>query len=320
MNLSSSSTSRSRVASRRHSEPPALWVLLVGGSLLFHLLAWFVLRPFLFHPPQPEVHAAPISVEFMQAPSAQPGAIAAKGTPPITGNDSATPARSNSTDRPPTNSPAQSPQIAMRPTRINQSPVQEQKPVPRSPVNQSSRPAPSPSENRQRNEDSKPNNSQPRVPPLPEPPNVGSSTIASNSGSANSSSTGNSSLPSVPIGQNPGLGKGLKLSILNFANANRGRDIPDSSARPLESSKLFPEKAYQPTIELNLGSPIKLIVLIDVRGKVQQADVAKNSGSKAEAYDELAKQLIQEMPFAPAQQGGQPVEGLLEVELQIDQI
>jgi TonB family protein len=134
-------------------------------------------------------------------------------------------------------------------------------------------------------------------------------------------------MPTIPVTSQRGSGKGLSLVVTEVRNANGGRDLPDTPVQSAASTpnfltpatKAFPDVVYPSEVSLNLKSKITVRVLIDRDGKPQTVDVLQ--GSQSEVYDREAKELLQtllqEMSFVPAQQNGQPVDTLLDVDLSL---
>ncbi|WP_421658374.1 TonB family protein [Leptothermofonsia sp. ETS-13] len=321
----------SHLADRRRSESPAFWVLLVAGSVLFHILLFLSLRQFLSRLIKVEVEPAPISVEFVE-----PSTIASqlksttskREAPRLTSEQSKATVPSQTTNSQVAIAPQTVFQPAPDPTQSPSPPFPSQNRPTQPPRNstprQESNRKPSPPPRNPAGETNNPEFSRsPAQPILPVPPEVssGGSSITGDPGASGSTGAGNPSLPEVTISSDRGQGRGLKVTILRFTNANTGRDVTDRDyevARPLSTSQSFPDIAYQPSVELNLGSSITLKVLVDRDGNLQRVDVIE--GSRAADYDELAKRVIQKLQFEPARQAGQPVDSLAEIELRIDRL
>ncbi|MCL6435531.1 MAG: TonB family protein [Leptolyngbyaceae cyanobacterium HOT.MB2.61] len=321
----------SHLADRRRSEPPVLWVLLIAGSVLFHMLLLLSLRQFLIRLIKVETEPAPISIEFVEPSTiaSQPkSATSKREAPRLTSEQSKATVPSQTANRQaaitpqtvfqpvpgPTQSPSPSVPSQKRPTqpRRNSAPRQEGD-------RRSSSPPPRLTDNKGTPDSSRP----PAQPILPDPPaaHSGDLPVPGNPAASGSPEAGNPSLPGIDISGNRGQGRGLKVTILRFTNANTGRDVTDRDyevARPLSTSQSFPDIAYQPSVELNLGSSVTLKVLVDRDGNPQEVDVIE--GSRAADYDELARSVIQKLQFEPARQAGQPVDSLVEIELRIDQL
>lgn len=112
----------------------------------------------------------------------------------------------------------------------------------------------------------------------------------------------------------------MAVTIMQVKSANDGKDVTDAGeraiARPITDSRTFADMVYPSQIGLNLGETVTLLVLVDKQGNPTPQSVLQ--GGRTAEYNELAKQLLQQFQFQPAQQEGQNVDTLIQVELRID--
>ena len=318
-------------SSRRHTESPTLWIALFAGSIVLHGFIGLGLRLWAdkainLSPP------APISVEFVSLPAASDAET--RSARPLTTQTSPTettvpnsepqpdPNTITATSEPSQNRPSSTRQTAAsrvrsRSQRPNAQPSSD---TPKPPDRRSKN-----SENDRRSENSDDGEGSAFPSDSGNPGNSGESTNAAGGEGDNPPNNQTGGLPTVPITSERGSGQGISLSVAEVRNANRGRDVPDTPVQPTASSKdffasptrIFADAIYLPEIGLNLRTKITVEILIDRDGKPQTVNVLQ--GSRSEAYDEKAKELLQELlqgvSFVPAQQNGQPVDALLEVDV-----
>jgi hypothetical protein len=111
----------------------------------------------------------------------------------------------------------------------------------------------------------------------------------------------------------------LKLTIIEVKNVGTGKLITgtgEGDAFPRSSFKDFPDRAIPPVIELNLGSEVRFVTQIDRDGRARVTE--EKQGARAQEYTDLARDLLQEIPFNPALQAGQPLDSVVEIALRID--
>jgi len=294
---------------RRSPESPAMWVILLAGSVLIHLLLVLVIRQMLTRIAQVELVPDPISVELVQPDeqSGQPKVAALNRTTATRDRATraatrATPTKADPNPAFPSATPSPSPQPPRRAsepprrsptTRPSPQTVNSPEPSPK----QSSQPAP------------------PVNPPQPSPQQTSEPTPAPTTGSGGGNS-GNP--PTTPSPDQPRQsGKGLPppqggqaaVEVLRFYQT---QDLKQQPARPKESTKQVLVSSL-----LKPGQPIKLRVqlLIDEKGTVVNVENVTLLGTSQGSIDpnrlgDLAKQIFTNWSFEPAQDAptGQPLQ------------
>jgi hypothetical protein len=104
-------------------------------------------------------------------------------------------------------------------------------------------------------------------------------------------------------------------------NVGTGKSITgteEGDAFPRFSSRDFPDQAYPPVIELNLGAEVRFVLQIDRDGHARVT--GEKQTAKAQEYTDLARDLLQEIPFKPALQAGQPIDSVVEIALRVDSL
>lgn len=338
---------------RRHSDSPSLWLAVLAGSLIVHLLLLLSGRLFLFRvsSQKPARVAAPIELVDISPKSSSPTRLTtSKVTKFSVAPQTATrlPNADSSVPPPVPDQPSVQQVIKPSPVPVRQirsipksvptrprvipspntpSPKLTPQPVPSAPIapsSQPTQPVPAPDATAAPAETPAEPTPSPSGSPLPEP-EIGRVPGESTQGLDESKQT-NAGLPNVEDATRRG-GTGVKADLLNIQDGNSLQDgknngggtIPDKLARPIESSRLFSTLNYPPEIELNLGQAIRLVVLVDQTGKSKVTRVIKSSGSQE--YDKFVSDLIEEQwTFDPATSDGEPVESLLKVSVQLDSL
>lgn len=313
--------------SRRQSESPTLWIALFAGSIVLHGCIALGLRSWAdktlnLSPP------APISVEFVSLPAASDAET--RSARPLTTKTAAETTVPDSEPQPDPNTVTATPEQSQnRQTAASRVRSRSQNPnaQPSSDTQKSRDRRSDNADNARRSENSDEGEGSASQSDSGNLGNSGDSTNAAGGEGGNppNNPTQPGGLPMVPITSERGSGQGISLSVAEVRNANRGRDVPDTPVQPTASSKdffasptrIFADAIYLPEVGLNLRTKITVEILIDRDGKPQTVNVLQ--GSRSEAYDEKAKELLQELlqgtSFVPAQQNGQPVDALLEVDV-----
>lgn len=331
---------------RKPSDPPAFWVMVIAISVVLHLIALVSLRLFALRAtvtPAP----APIALEFVDPATIARAPAVTQPSTPTQAPQTAT-AQPNSTTADPSSIPAVAP--TPDPGLVSPPPVQRSAPAPvptppvQSPPRSSPQPTPSaPARNRPLPpEPTQEQTVPPAEPPPPsspdsanpatgdrttEPPQTSDNRLPPPTGGANpplppnGGETGNEDgLPSVDVSERRQQGAGVAVTIMQVKSANDGKDVTDAGeraiARPITDSRTFADMVYPSQIGLNLGETVTLLVLVDKQGNPTPQSVLQ--GGRTAEYNELAKQLLQQFQFQPAQQEGQNVDTLIQVELRID--
>lgn len=341
--------------SRRHRDPPTLWITVLAGSLAIHLFLLLALRAY-WSSIQVESQPAEITLEFVEPPPAEVSpAIASAPTepPPEATPNPTSPEPEPATEVPvsttvPFTAPDNAPEfgepdptaIAPPPQPVVPQPqpsprVQPPDPLPRNPA-----PAPQPSV-----ASTIPPSSNPVPPSRSQPPTTApplTAPVPSNEPIASGQI-----LPPVPGISNEidpttqpttaatdpttatdprattGQGTGLKLAAGSPVRVNTQKDVlttqqgvPDQEATLLADRPSDATAVYPPNIGLNLGKPVKLWVLVNQQGKAEQVEVRQSSGIPE--YDDWARQLGRQLQFQPALQVGQPVASEVELEVSLE--
>ena len=343
---------------RRHSDPPNLWLAVLAGSLIVHLLLLLSGRLFLVRIPNQKSAGVAAPIELLDIPSksssqatqttrsaapkviteaaASQGAVSSETTsqtsapiqplviPKITQN--------------PTRSAPQTPQAPPKPDPVKQpapKPIREQKPNPQPTVTPSplasSHPRPAPIATPDPLPSSQPAPSQSAT---PDPSESGQTPISSGNplsnpsipGGAGSESGAPNSKPQAPdqplssvaVGEQRGSGSGVQVALSNPQLGNDGRTLPDQPARPAALNQSMPEANYPSAIGLNFGQKVRLRVLVKNTGKLDPSAITVLEGSRSIEYDNLAIEFVKQWTFNPALQAGKPVDSLLDISVQLD--
>ncbi len=343
---------------RRHSDPPNLWLAVLAGSLIVHLLLLLSGRLFLVRTPNQKSAGVAAPIELVDIPaksssqatqttrSAAPKVItestASQGavSSETTSQSSAPiqPAVIPKTTQNPVRSAPQTPQAPPKPDPIKQpapKPIREQKPNPQATVTPSplasSQPSPSPIATPSPLASSQPNPSQPATPDPSEsekPPVSSGNPLSKPSvpGGAGSDSSAPNSKPQAPdqplgsvaVGEQRGSGSGVQVALSNPQLGDDSRTVPDQPARPTALRQSMPEANYPSAIGLNFGQSVRLRVLVKNTGKLDPLAITVLEGSRSIEYDNLAIELVKQWAFDPALQAGKPVNSLLDISVRLD--
>ena len=327
---------------RRHNDPPNLWLAVLAGSLVVHLLLLLSGRLFLFRVNSQKsagvmapIELVDISSKFSNKTTRSSSsaskvviapAVAQRAVSSETAPQRAAPIQPSIVQSP---SPKPIPQIkpSIRPTiaaatpKLQPSPSVDSLPLTTPFPQPPTQPAPAPTTTAAP--------TQPLVEPTSAPPPAqsGNSLPDPELGrvpgepmqGTDGSSQPNPDLPKVG-GADSRRGTDLKADLLNIQDGNGGTTIPDKLARPIDSSRLFSTLNYPAEIELNLGQTIRLKVLVDRTGKHPKVSRVLES-SRSQEYDNFVSDLIEKQwTFDPATSGGQPVESLLDISVQLSSL
>jgi TonB family protein len=348
-------SSLAAIARRRYADSPALWSLVIFGSLVLHLALilgsnWFNLQvslapleatdvmpmelidivPQSAELVEPSIASEPQSVDEEQSADRSSISIAnaeAASPQPELPQQSTAPQVETVTPRslaPP--SPTITPS-AFRNPGDRPSPSTPDSPGTSPPVSPTPAPQSTP------------------APGTPAPPPSASPTPISPSPGATTPPTGGAEdLPVVPVSGVPGgdrLPTGITASLTYrsepvLINGN-ARDVPEESAVPNQETRNFSSDLtggvsgtdsvgdtasceLKPTVLPNLGSgqPVSIRVVVDEQGKVLDTNLVATSQNGD--YDQLAECLIKQWEFTPAMSGGLPIfSNDLVVDITLDQ-
>lgn len=339
-------TTSTQISERHHTDPPKLWVGVTIASILIHvfgfgMLYWLMVRQ------QTSAGTQPIAVDIVAvAPkdsqvtsrdgnrkyvSPQPSGLTSNSK--IRQNSPSAPQRAASP--PQTSQPATTQQAARSPSRVSSPNRQQDK-------KQSSRILSQGTGNQARKETQNRNlDRREKSDTQTSPSSNGTGGNSADKPSKNNSkrlpikkpvpqtapSSGNNnpppSQPSSQQGQppsekpQPDNSGGLVASLSNEHLPVGSRDLPDSPAKPLNNQQEIDVIHYASPALKNLKQvlSVRVRLVIDKTGKVESTKVLKSSGDKT--VDLLAEDMLKNWSFKPAIQGGQPVYGNLELELQI---
>lgn len=329
---------------RRHADPPALWLAVATGSVVFHVLLAALISPLQAQRVGEGAELDPVAIDFVEIdPVAEaPVAIATDSTQsnaPAQQPEpqSAPPAQSIEAfpSLPPEPEPTLEPSPALPqppfqpPPEPPQSPVEEA-PAPESPApaqpEQSEQPADSPPENLDSSETGSDQVADADNATADPASADGSASAEGGDANPDSSSTGSSGLPGVAVDANASP-TGLMVSPVvsrrpdrpfdlptQLATVKPGRDRlpdPNSFGCPVEPGMeaiLTPQEQYaQYLAEANafLGTSVNVNVTVEADGRVSEAQIGAGSGNNA--YDQLAVCLVENwLEFNPASREGAP--------------
>ncbi len=334
--------------SRRPPETPSLWLSLVAGSVLIHLILLILVGVSSLRTAKVQMATDPIAVEFVEpsAPTTRAGGTAL--TQSTTSKAAVAPQATVKSTVSPPRSIVQAPARPVAPP-IATPPDASSFTAPPSPL------PPRPRRSRpQRLQNTPPlGNPQPppnarRLPPplLPQSPvdtNANSGSEQEPSGQPNSGNSGDRTpaagnpsggrplpsgggpgepaLPGISVSERRGEGTGLKITVSNVALANEvldhGRtDTVDQPAHLKAGSDTLPSVRYSAVVGLNLGQTIKLKMLVKSNGTVDNVQIV-DSGA-AQDYNDFAKGLVEGLVFEPSQTAGKPVDSYISFDLRID--
>ncbi|MCY7276953.1 MAG: hypothetical protein LH702_25295 [Phormidesmis sp. CAN_BIN44] len=335
---------------RRHNDPPNLWLAVLAGSLAVHLLLLLSGRLFLFRVNSQKSAgvAAPIELVDISPKSSNKTTRSTRSSASNVITAPAVAQRAVSSETAPQNAAPIQPSIVQSPIP---KPTPQIKPSIRPTINPSKpsiaaatpKPQPFPSVNPLPLTTPFP---QPPTQPAPAPTTTAAPTqpLVEPTSAPPPAQSGNP-LPDPELGRVPGKpmqgtggwsqpnldlpkvggadsrrGTDVKADLLNIQDGNGGATIPDKLAHPIESSRLFSTLNYPAEIELNLGQTIRLKVLVDRTGKHPKVARVLES-SRSQEYDKFVSDLIEKQwTFDPATSGGQPVESLLDISVQLSSL
>ena len=335
---------------RRHKDSPSLWLTVLAGSLIVHLLLLLSGRLFLFRvsSQKPAGVAAPIELVDLSSKSSSTTRSTRSSAPNVITNPAASQSAVSSeaaSQRAAPIQPAIVPRITPRTVRFpprvpkvplkteiveQPKPIREQKPRPQSASPVSSPPAqplapsspaptqPLPSQIADPNASEPGQDFTPSGTPLTKPLIPGEGVTNLGSPTDPNAQAPAPALPSVPVDEQRGEGNGVEVALSNPQLGNDGRTIPDQPARPIELSKPIPDANYPPVIGLNLGQSVRLRLLVKSTGKLDPVAITVLEGSRSTEYDKQAIELVKQWMFKPALQAGQPVDSLLDISVRLD--
>lgn len=296
-------TTHTSATGRRHTDPPALWAGVLTGSIVLHLLVFWIMASVIVRISFLQVPESSIPIDLLEvAPSSISSAEAAKSEPVIQRN---TGEISASTEVP---TPADSSQQELRqsiPATTTQSP-------PTTPARETSP-------------------IQPGTPTQAPPPPITSGT-ANQAGDDEESATDSSSVPTpqatspTPNPTQPPLvppfdpqppptepsneqqqpeRRGIRATVVEIRNSPN--DIPQEQAEPLGGrEKSFDTILFPPIFGQNPSQTVVLEValVINADGKVESARVLKaQPRQEGVDYDKLAQDTFASWQFKPARDG-----------------
>lgn len=270
------------------------WVNFGLGSILIHLSGFWLLQNASFRPVLVELQSDIIPVELVE-----PLPPTAPANPPVAAI--ASPAPANPPVAPPRANPEPVPPIAATPSVT---PSATPSPAPSPPVVPSSpRPSPvvppSPPSPPPRPQVSPPPAPSPVVRPSPPAPPVPSPSPVVT--------------PPPPVSPSPAApSQGLMATILGVQSGNGGRDEPTQLAKPQIQQQSFPALAYPLG---NQATVLQVQLLINRQGQPEVQAILQ--GADSPQMRQFVEALIQDWQFSPALSGGQPVESVLLVSVQI---
>jgi TonB family protein len=330
---------------RRHADPPALWLAVATGSVVFHVLLAVLILPLQAQRAGEGAELDPVAIDFVEvdpvaeAPEA-PVAIAPNSTQSdVTAQQpepqSAPPAQSIEAfpSLPPEPEPTLEPSPAppQPPPEPPQAPVEEvpapESPTPESPAPaQSEQPVDSPPENLDSSETGSDQVADADNATADPSPADGSASAEGGDTNPDSSSTSSSGLPGVTVDANASP-TGLMVRPVVSQRSDRPFDLPTQLATikpgrdrlpdpnsfgcPVEpgmEATLTPQEQYaQYLAEANafLGTSVNVNVTVEADGRVSEAQIGAGSGNNA--YDQLAVCLVENwLEFNPALREGAP--------------
>ena len=306
-------TPHPQIPERRHSDPPALWVSVIVGSIVIHLFAFWMLRLLLMGRLQSwQIGKTLIPVELVAVASNTTSSAKLPQTPrsaatrnPASGN---TRTRRTSNQRPNRQTSSVATSSSTRPDSQQRRPQQPEAKLAPSPTGRES-PASNSSQNQQ------PAKPKPSTKPTPS----GDTTNPSDSGtsSSNSNSSTASSTENTPSNTQPGGGFIALPGVPILGNNTRDvihADDPNYNDRlatiKQSNSQFSSDDLASLGITLKSDLELKVAVVIEETGgatllpdstQVLRGDI---SADKAE---QLAAKIIQQWKFNPTLMAGQPV-------------
>jgi TonB family protein len=321
---------------RRHTDPPALWLMVASGSVAFHLLLVIIILPLQARRAGEQPQIAPVAIDLVELdPTAEvPVAIA----PNSTQSDTAA-QQLEIQPSPSTQSieafPSPPPELEPTPEPPEPPPEPPVEPPIEPPVEEPPAPAPPPTEPEQSTDssteepdsgetDSAPGTSTGGGTTAPAP--TDEPTSAGGEGNTNPDSTSDSGLPTVPVDANVHSTGWVINPVVSqrpdrpfdiptqLATVKSGRDrLPDptSFGCPIEpggTAQTAQEQYAQYLTEADayLGTPVDVNVTVEANGSVSDAQIG-NTASDSYAYNQLALCLVTNwLEFNPALREGVP--------------
>ncbi|NJN57808.1 MAG: energy transducer TonB [Leptolyngbyaceae cyanobacterium SL_5_9] len=314
---------------RRHTDPPALWLMVATGSVVFHLLLVIIILPLQARRAGEQPQIAPVAIDLVELdPTAEvPVAIA----PNSTQSDTAT----QQLEFQP--SPSIQPIEAFPPPPPELEPTPEPpEPPPEPPVEEPPTPVPPPTESERSTDSSTEETDSGETDSTPGTSTGGGTTApapadesASAGGEGNTnpdSSTSDSGLPTVSVDANV-QSTGWVISPVVSPRPDRPFDIPTQLATVKSGRDRLPDPTsfgcpiepggtaqtaeeqyaqYLAEADAYLGTPVNVNVTVESNGFVSDAQIG-NTASDSHAYNQLALCLVTNwLEFNPALREGVP--------------
>ncbi len=296
-------------ALRRQADSPLLWVSLIAGSLLLHVVLFWILRLYWLRQVNVQLRPAPISVEFVTPP---------KRSTTFTSSTALQPSnRSRSGDRPSNNggsyrqpervSASASPPVAtppppVEPSPLAPSPVVAPRPPRRSPVPPPASPRPLPETGDR------------AAVPSPTPTAL-TDNGTNDTGTADDRVGNNSPASGQPEGDQGPVASGIPLprtqsaaTVEMIGSPYQKQDRKDQPARPQQSTQelsiYYPGRISQPIeieAHLEIDASGKVLAILNVEQLSTDVD-----SIEPDQLRRLAEQIFRTWNFEPARDGNPP--------------